>query len=69
MERWGYIKRIYRKAGVGDNLPNEYDLTGLIEKITPFAQEKLNDRAHRAAEETAKITRKVPLKVVAGKRK
>lgn len=69
MERWGYIKRIYRRAGVGDNLPNEYDLTGLIEKITPFAQEKLNERAKRAAEETAKITRKVPLKVVAGKGK
>jgi DNA-binding MarR family transcriptional regulator len=66
MERWGYIKRIYRKAGVGDNLPNEYDFSGLIEKITPFAKEKLNERAKAQAEKTAAITRKRPLTVIAG---
>lgn len=66
MERWGYLKRIYRKAGVGDNLPNEYDLSGLIEKVKPFAQEKLAERAKREADKTAAITRKRPLKVIAG---
>lgn len=65
MERWGYIKRIYRKSAEGDNLPNEFDLSGLIEKITPFAQEKLAERAKREAEKTATITRKRPLKLVA----
>lgn len=69
MERWGYIKRIYRKAGVGDNLPNEYDLSGLIEKVRPFAEEKLAERAKREAEKTATITRKKPLKLVEGSKK
>lgn len=69
MERWGYIKRIYRKAGVGDNLPNEYDLSGLIEKVRPFAEEKLAERAKREAEKTATITRKKPLKLVGGSKK
>lgn len=49
MERRGYIKRVYRKAGVGDNLPNEYDLSGLIEKAKPFAEEKIQERADQAA--------------------
>ena len=66
MERWGYLKRIYRKAGVGDNLPNEYDLSGLIEKVRPFAEEKLAERAKREAEKTAGITRKRPLMVITG---
>ena len=66
MERWGYIKRVYRKAGVGDNLPNEYDLSGLIEKVRPYAEEKLAERAKRQAEETDNITRKRPLKVIQG---
>lgn len=66
MERWGYIKRIYRKAGVGDNLPNEYDLSGLIEKVTPFAEEKLAERERQQAEKTAATTRKRPLKVIVG---
>lgn len=64
MERWGYIKRIYRKASVGDNLPNEYDLSGLIEKVEPFAKEKIADRAAKEAEKIASITRKRPLKIV-----
>lgn len=64
MERWGYIKRIYRKAGVGDNLPNEYDLSGLVEAIKPLAKEKLEERAKKDAEKMATITRKKPLTVV-----
>lgn len=68
MERWGYIKRIYRKASVGDNLPNEYDLSGLIEKATPFAEEKLAQRAQQQAEKTAAITRKKPLALVPAKK-
>lgn len=66
MERWGYIKRIYRKASVGDNLPNEFDLSGLIEKVRPFAEEKLEERKRREAERTAAITRKKPLSVIEG---
>lgn len=66
MERWGYIKRIYRKASVGDNLPNEYDLSGLIEKVKPFAEEKLAERARQQAAKTATITRKKPLTMIPG---
>lgn len=38
MEKLGYVRRISRKAAVGDNLPNAYDLRGLIkpaEKLGP----------------------------------
>ena len=66
MERWGYIQRIYRKAGVGDNLANEYDFSGLIDKITPYAREKLDKRAAAQAESTAATIRKRPLKVIEG---
>lgn len=61
MEDWGYISRVYKKSSEGDNLPNEYDLSGLIEKITPYCEEKLNDRAKREASKKAAIKRRRPL--------
>ncbi len=64
MERWGYIKRIYRKASVGDNLPNEYDLSGLIEAVKPYAEEKIAERVSREAASLETIRRKRPLKLV-----
>lgn len=66
MERWGYIKRIYHRAAVGDNLPNEYSLAGLIEKAKPFAEEKIAQRTQRQAEQAARLKRKKPLAVVKG---
>ena len=41
----------------------------LIEKVRPFAEEKLAERAKREAEKTATITRKKPLKLVEGSKK
>jgi DNA-binding transcriptional regulator YhcF (GntR family) len=66
MERWGYIKRIYRKTGVGDNDTNLYDLTGLIEAATPFAVEKIAERERRQKEQKDSVTRKKPLTMVKG---
>jgi DNA-binding transcriptional regulator YhcF (GntR family) len=66
MERWGYITRIYRKTGVGDNDTNEYDLSGLIKAATPFAEEKIAERERRQKEQAESITRKKPLAIVKG---
>jgi DNA-binding transcriptional regulator YhcF (GntR family) len=66
MERWGYIRRIYRKTGVGDNDTNEYDLTGLITAATPFAEEKIAERERRQKEQADRLTRKKPLAIVKG---
>jgi len=41
MEDLGYIKRIMRKAKVGDNLSNEYDLRGLTKAAQKHAEERL----------------------------
>lgn len=56
MEKLKYIKRIYRKAAVGDNLTNEYDLRGLINIATTYAEEELAKKAKRAAEDKSKVT-------------
>lgn len=66
METAGFLKRIYRKTGVGDNDTNEYDLSGLIEAATPFAEEKIAERERRQKEQADRLTRKRPLSVVKG---
>lgn len=66
LEKWGYIKRIERKAACGDNLPNEYDLSGLIAAAKPFAEEKLKEIERRRTENEARITRKKPLTLIKG---
>jgi len=66
METAGFIKRIYRKTGVGDNDTNEYDLSGLIEAAKPFAEEKIVERERRQKEQAESITRKKPLAIVKG---
>lgn len=66
LEKWKYIKRIERKAACGDNLPNEYDLSGLIEAAKPLALEKIKEIERRRKENEARITRKKPLSLVKG---
>lgn len=51
MEDLGYVRRIERKAKVGDNLTNEYDLRGLVKAASKLAEEKIALRAKRAAED------------------
>ena len=56
MEKLGYVKRIRRMAKVGDNLPNQYDLGGLVKAIEKVAVEELERRDKRAAEAKAITT-------------
>jgi hypothetical protein len=56
MEKLGYVKRIARMAKVGDNLPNQYDLRGLVKAIEKLAAEELAKREKRAAEDKAQTT-------------
>lgn len=51
MEELGYVKRIQRKAKVGDNLTNEYDLRGLVKHAEKLAVAEIAKRAKRAAED------------------
>jgi len=67
LEKWGYVKRISRKASAGDNLPNEYDLSGLIKAAEPFAQEKLSDIESRRTESANRLVRKRPRMAEGGK--
>lgn len=56
MEDLGYIKRIERRAAQGDNLSNEYDLSGLVKAVTKLAQTELDLREKRAAEDKSRRT-------------
>lgn len=56
MEKQGYIKRIERKAKVGDNLPNQYDMRGLVKAIQKLAADEIAKREKRAAEDKAQTT-------------
>lgn len=66
MEGAGFIQRIYRRTGVGDNDTNEYDLRGLIKAAKPFAEEKIAERERRQKEQADRLTRKKPLAIVKG---
>lgn len=58
MEDLGYVKRIARISRYGDNLSNEYDLSGLVKAIKTLAEEELSLRESRA--EADKQRRKTP---------
>lgn len=63
LEAAGFLKRIERrdpKGGKG-NLSSEYDLKGLIEKATPFAEEALQQREEKREADKARVRRKRPL--------
>lgn len=69
MEGLGYIKRIARRAGVGDNLSNEYDLRGLVKAIQSLADEQLALRAKRAAEDKARVASPAAFALIEGGKK
>lgn len=58
MEGMGYVKRIPRISGYGDNLSNEYDLGGLVKAIKTLAKEELRVRESRLEEDNQR--RKTP---------
>jgi len=66
MENLGYVTRIMRKASVGDNLSNKYDMSGLVKKLTLLCSELMTDKVKREATEKARRTTPVTLALVAG---
>ena len=56
LEQIGFIKREYRPHETKGNDTNKYDLSGLIDAITPFAEEKLEEI--NAAQEAKEARRK-----------
>jgi hypothetical protein len=65
MEAAGFIRRVARyDAKHGGQTSNFYEFDGLIKAATPFAQEALETRAQRRAEDDARRSRKKPKLVV-----
>lgn len=56
MEGQGYIQRRARRAGVGDNLPNYYDLSGLVASAQAQATEARLLKSAREREDAARQT-------------
>lgn len=54
MEEKGYIQRKERRAGVGDNLPNFYDLSGLVAAAKTQAAQVKQLKSARAKEDSAR---------------
>lgn len=69
MEKLGYVKRIERKAKVGDNLTNEYDLRGLVRAATKVAEQEIALREKRAAEDKGRMATPTTLLLIAGGKK
>lgn len=53
LEKKGYILRKERRAGVGDNLPNFYDLSGLVAAAKAQAEQVKKVKFARAKEDSA----------------
>lgn len=66
MEELGYIKRIMRKADIGDNMPNQYDLRGLVQAGKPLAEEAIALKAKRAKEDRSKIATPTSFALIEG---
>lgn len=69
MEELGYVKRIERKAKVGDNLTNEYDLRGLVRAATKIAEHEVALREKRAAEDKGRMATPTTLSLIEGGKK
>lgn len=61
LEHSGLIKRIPKFHAQHGQIGNEYDLTGLIEAVKPYAEEKVRVMEERKAEDAARRKRKRPL--------
>jgi predicted transcriptional regulator len=61
----GFMEKEERRYSRNGSLTNLYSFNGLIEKLQPYASEKLAERKQKQAEEKARIERKKPkLKIV-----
>lgn len=54
MEKQGYVRRKERRASIGDNLPNFYDLCGLVVAAKTQAAETRKVKSTRAKEDASK---------------
>lgn len=67
LEKSGFLKREFRPHAEKGNETNKYHFDGLIKEAQPYAQEKLELKAQREAQENDRQKRKRPkLKSVAG---
>jgi len=66
LEKDGLVKRVYRVKSTKNNEPTQYDLSGLVEKATPFAEEALQERARQKSEREARLKRMRPRPVKKG---
>lgn len=66
MEDLGYLKRISRRAAQGDNLTNEYDLSGLVTVVGDLAKKELELREARAKEDKKRIITPTAFALVQG---
>jgi Helix-turn-helix domain len=66
MEKLGYIKRIARKASAGDNLPNSYDLRGLVKAATKHALDQKNKKASRLKEDKDMLSTPTAFNLIKG---
>jgi DNA-binding MarR family transcriptional regulator len=56
----GFLERQERRHTPKGSDTNLYSFNGLIEKLTPYAQEKIAERKKRAADDKARVNRKRP---------
>lgn len=56
LEKQGYIQRKARRASVGDNLPNFYDLSGLVDAAKIHAAQSQKVKAARIKDDAAMQT-------------
>ena len=58
MEDLGFIRRVSRRTSLRGSEPNEYDFSGLVEKLKPLAVEKIAERERKAQAKVEKIARR-----------
>lgn len=56
LEQLGFIQRIERKSSNGGNRSNQYDFTGLINYLKPYAEDELKEREAKKKEKTKRLT-------------
>jgi DNA-binding MarR family transcriptional regulator len=62
LEKRGYVRRIIRSGNANAQIANQYDMSGLIQRLQPHAEEVL---AEREARKTSKGRRKLRAVVMA----
>jgi DeoR/GlpR family transcriptional regulator of sugar metabolism len=62
LEKRQIIKRIARRSQEQGQQSNQYDLSGLVERLKPYAEEALDVRKKREGEDSWTRRRKRPLR-------